>query len=178
MFAPIGTIPHADVRPAGWTARSGAAVLVAPAAVLFGTVLEISYILTPSPPISLKERDFTRADGAVGWVSVFQVVDYEIPASAGSPARIAPARHILTRITAVGIGGSATIAVRALNAQTREISVILPAVIISATDFTELPLQQAVFGSQDVLQVQVLTGEVSLVVSYVKATQERFEVIP
>ena len=182
MFGPVAHTALADPRPAGSVDASGGGVLTAPAAEVSGGSLTFEFFLTPRPPVGLKEsrRAGTADPQSAGWTSILQVAEYLIPQPGSRPPQLVSARSILSRVTACSVDSvPADISFRVTDLRNQTVRILFPSVEVPATGFLDLPLQSAVLGAQEVFQVRSLDGHpVHVTVSYVKATRERFTVLP
>jgi hypothetical protein len=179
MFGPIAQSPIAALVPLDPTTRVLEGVLEPPQVVFTGSSFDLLYILTPRPPVSLKEaRRAALTDN--GWVSVVQVAEYKIPASLAAPERIVSTRYILSRLTAASVtGAESTLAVRVIDMLAGDTFTLFRTLTVPATGFLDLPLQSAVVGPQQIVQVRLLTGpEVHVTANYVNSTRESFTVLP
>lgn len=181
MFAPVGHSGFADPRPPGSVGATGDGALLAPVATLSGGTLGLEYVITPRPPVSLKEVERAVADRPTdaGWVTLLHVREYLIPATRISPQTVVSTRYNISRLTAASPTGVATaISLRVVSIISGDVRLILPSIDVPDTGFVDLPLQSAIVSAQEVLQVSVLTNvEVHVTASYVNATVEDYDVI-
>jgi hypothetical protein len=179
MLGPIAQSPIAALVPLDPTTRVLSGVLQAPPADMTGAAFALEYILTPRPPVSLKESRRASANGG-GWTTLLHVAEYSIPETRATPARIVSARYILSRVIATTTDGTpATLSVRVVDLIGLQTRTIFPSLTVPAVGYLDLPLKSAVVGPQEVLQVRALTGtEIHVSASYVAATREDFRVIP
>jgi hypothetical protein len=182
MFGPIALGPIAAVAPPGSVTVAGSGLITAPGAVVSGGTLALKFIVTPRPPVSLKDVSRASTDdvSAAGWATVLQVAEYLVPQRGSLPPLTVSACYIVSRIVATSVTGAALdIAVRVINLQTSEVRMIFPRITVPATGFLDLPLKSAVLSGQEVLQVSALNGaEAHVTASYVNSTREQFEVLP
>jgi hypothetical protein len=138
------------------------------------------YLITPRPPVSLKEARRAATAGAGDWVDVVQVSEYLVPQPGGQPDKVVSASYNLSRIVAASAsGGTAAVSLRVTNAETTLSRVLFPELTVPASGFLDIPLQSAVLGAQEVLQIASVSGGPAHVsVSFVAATREQFTVLP
>jgi len=140
--------------------------------------ISLQYVLTPRPPVALKEARRASTDDtlASGWTNIVQVAEYENPTTQA----VTSARYILSRVTlTTATGNATTVAVRVVDAVAEVEHDLFPEIAVPATGFLDLPVKSAVLNRQEVLQVKALgVDEVHVNASYVNATRETFEVIP
>jgi hypothetical protein len=139
--------------------------------------ISLQYVLTPRPPVALKEARRASTDDtlASGWTTILQVAEYENPATQA----VTSVRYVLSRVTLTTATGSATtVAVRVVDALAEVEHDLFPEITVPATGFLDLPVKSAVLSAQEVLQVKALGAvEVHVNASYVKATREEFKEI-
>jgi hypothetical protein len=181
MFGPIALNPIAAVAPPGAVTVVGSGLIAAPAAAVSGGVLALQFIVTPRPPVALKEasRVSTADVSSAGWATVLQVAEYLVPQTGTAGPLTVTARTILSRITAASVDGTPVdIALRVIDLRTKTVRLLFPELTVPAVGFLTIPLDSAVISAQEVLQVSALNGaEAHVIASYVKATREEFKEI-
>lgn len=181
MFGPLGYAAIAEIRPPGAADAAGAGNLIAPPATLEGGSLSLAFVLTPRPPVSLKEARRVSTDMSVaGWTTILQVKEYLIIRPGVTTPELRTARYVLSRLTAASPEGTVVpVTLRALNLNTNTVRSVIPSLNVPATGFLDFPLQSAIMDAQDVLQIQSSGNDaVHVTASYVNITREPFEVIP
>ena len=177
MFGPVGHDALASITPPGSMSRTGSGTLVAPAALITTDPYEELFVLTPRPPVALHEVDRATATG--GWASIAQVREYTVPATATESERTISARYVLGRLTAAsptGVEGLLTL--RVIDVPTKTVRTLIPQIVVPASGYVDLPLQSAVLGAQEVLQVLALTSaDIHVTASYVNSTVEPYDVL-
>lgn len=180
-LGPLALNPVAANTPVGSVTVTASFTLTAPAATLVGFSFAPLFIVAPRPPVSLKEatRVTTENPDSGDWTNILHVPDYIVPAIPGTPQSVVPTAYIVSRATAVAVDGDpAEIEFRVVDLRGERVVRLLESITIAETGFTELPLTEGIFGSQEILQVRSLTGdEVHVSISYVNRTQEVYDVV-
>lgn len=137
-------------------------------------------IVSPNPPLNIFDRVRFNADDT--WQTLYEVPEYEIPASGPNPTRIVEAVALLTSMLVTNDGASTVnVSLRAATGQ-EGVDLVTHTIInglpVPPGDFALLELGKQNFPSGDRIEIKMDAGQTGVAhLSYVLNQREQFEVI-
>jgi len=134
-------------------------------------------IVTPRPPLNLFESVRLVVDDT--WTEIYDVPDYEIPASGPTPTRTVAAAAIMTGVM---ISNTDTdpiqVSIRIVGVDTNNYTVLNEA-SVPANDFMVVSMDRQVMQSGEKLEIKCATDQDATIhFTFILNTKEEYEVLP
>ena len=134
-------------------------------------------IITPRPPLNLFEA--VRLNVTDTWTQLYQVPQYQVPASGPVPQRNVKAAAIMNGIIVTNTtAGLIDVSLRIIGVNSTTYPVVTGATV-PVNDFMIVSLERQVMLTDEIIQIKVGTGQTATAhFTFILNTREEFEVIP